>query len=71
MFAFTYTGSNVVTAPNENQVFVGSLPPEFTPETLIEFFGQYGRVLDAKIHHASGDSKKVRYRSYLLHIRCL
>jgi hypothetical protein len=51
--------ANVISAPNENQVFVGSLPAEFTPATLIECFSKFGRVLDAKIHTANGDNKKV------------
>src|ERR1700679_2278815 len=36
------SGSNVATAPNEQQVFVGSLPLDFTKETLIECFSKYG-----------------------------
>lgn len=50
----------MITAPNENQIFVGSLPPEFTHETLKQIFSAFGNVLDAKIHHANGDNKKVR-----------
>jgi hypothetical protein len=53
-------GTNAMTAPNENQVFVGSLPPDFTANTLIECFTKYGRVLDAKIHNTNGENKKVR-----------
>ena len=45
--------------PNEQQVFVGSLPPEFTRETLINCFSQFGRVSDAKIHAPARDNKKV------------
>ena len=54
------SGPNVATAPNENQVFVGSLPLEFTRDTLIECFSQFGPVLDAKIHTPVHDNKKVR-----------
>ena len=46
-------------APNEQQVFVGSLPLEFTREILIECFLQFGQVLDAKIHTPANDNKKV------------
>jgi RNA recognition motif-containing protein len=53
------SGSNVATAPNEQQVFVGSLPLEFTKEILIDYFSQYGTVLDAKIHTPTHDNKKV------------
>lgn len=51
-------GSNVMSAPNEQQVFVGSLPLEFTREDLLECFTQFGRVLDAKIHQPNYDNKK-------------
>ena len=53
------SGPNAIAAPNENQVFVGSLPAEFTPAILTECFSKFGRVLDAKIHSANGDNKKV------------
>lgn len=56
----------VSTAPNENQVFVGSLPSEFTAQTLIEFFSKFGRVLDAKIYVTNNDSKKVRITTIFL-----
>ncbi|CAM4761262.1 unnamed protein product [Rotaria magnacalcarata] len=52
------SGSNVLTAPNEQQVFVGSLPLEFSKETLIECFKKYGKVLDAKIHTPAHDIKR-------------
>ncbi|CAF2734895.1 unnamed protein product [Rotaria sp. Silwood2] len=52
------SGTNVATAPNEQQVFVGSLPLNFTKETLIECFSKYGKVLDAKIHTPTHDNKK-------------
>ena len=45
---------------NANQVFVGSLPAEFTNETLVECFSQFGRVREAKIRQPSNDGKKVR-----------
>jgi len=51
-------GLTVSTAPNENQVFVGSLPAEFTSQTLNECFSKFGRVLDAKIYGTSNDSKR-------------
>jgi hypothetical protein len=51
--------TNVVSAPNEQQVFVGSLPLEFSRETLIECFTKFGKVLDAKIHTPVHDNKKV------------
>ncbi len=53
------SGANIATAPNEQQVFVGSLPLDFTKETLIECFSKYGTVLDAKIHTPTHDNKKV------------
>lgn len=53
-------GLTVSTAPNENQVFVGSLPAEFTNQTLNECFSKFGRVLDARIYGTSNDSKRVR-----------
>ena len=53
------SGANVSTAPNEQQVFVGSLPLEFTREDLIQCFQQFGTVLDAKIHQPNRDNKKV------------
>jgi hypothetical protein len=53
------SGVNVATAPNEQQVFVGSLPLDFTKEILIECFSKFGNVLDAKIHTPSHDNKKV------------
>ncbi|CAF3996664.1 unnamed protein product [Adineta steineri] len=52
------SGPNTPAAPNEQQVFVGSLPAEFTQATLIECFSQYGKVLDAKIHRPTHDNKK-------------
>lgn len=51
-------GLTVSTAPNENQVFVGSLPAEFTAQTLIECFSKFGRVYDAKIYVTNNDSKR-------------
>ncbi|UJR27477.1 hypothetical protein I4U23_008762 [Adineta vaga] len=51
-------GPNVATAPNEQQVFVGSLPLDFTEEILIECFSKYGTVIDAKIHQPLHDNKK-------------
>ena len=51
------SGANVATAPNGHQVFVGSLPLDFTKETLIDHFSKYGTVLDAKLH--TPDNKKV------------
>lgn len=53
------SGTNVATAPAGHQVFVGSLPLEFTNETLMEVFGKYGTVLDAKIHTPNNETKKV------------
>jgi RNA recognition motif-containing protein len=53
------SGANMTSAPNEQQVFVGSLPLEFTRETLIECFSQFGSVLDAKINAPLHDNKKV------------
>jgi hypothetical protein len=53
------SGANVGTGPNGHQVFVGSLPSDFKKETLIEFFGKYGTVLDAKIHTPNNENKKV------------
>jgi Ras GTPase-activating protein-binding protein 1 len=52
------SGANVAPVPNEQQVFVGSLPLEFTKEDLIECFSQYGNILDAKIHMPAHDNKK-------------
>ncbi|CAF0924509.1 unnamed protein product [Rotaria sordida] len=52
------SGTNVATAPNEQQVFVGSLPLNFTKETLVECFSKFGKVLDAKIHTPAHDNKK-------------
>lgn len=62
------SGTNVLTAPNEQQVFVGSLPLEFTKDTLIEFFSQFGNVLDAKIHVPAheNNNKKVCFLVYFL-----
>ncbi|CAF4842120.1 unnamed protein product [Rotaria sp. Silwood1] len=54
----TNRGINVATAPNEQQVFVGSLPLNITKETLIECFSKFGKVLDAKIHTPAHDNKK-------------
>ena len=54
-----YLGMNVATAPNEQQVFVGSLPLDFTKETLFECFSKFGTVLDVKIHTPTHDNKKV------------
>ncbi|UJR21593.1 hypothetical protein I4U23_024675 [Adineta vaga] len=45
-------------AANENQVFVGSLPAEFTHQDLIECFSQFGRVREARIHRPPNDNKK-------------
>jgi RNA recognition motif-containing protein len=53
------SGLSVATAPNDQQVFVGSLPLEFTKETLIEYFTKHGNVLDAKIYTPTHESKKV------------
>jgi len=53
------SGANQSTAPNEQQVFVGSLPLDFTRENLIECFKQFGNVLDAKLHAPMHDNKKV------------
>jgi RNA recognition motif-containing protein len=53
------SGANVGTPPNGHQVFVGSLPSDFKKETLIEFFGKFGTVLDAKIHTPNNEHKKV------------
>ncbi len=53
------SGANISTAPNEQQVFVGSLPLEFTRDNLIDCFKQFGNVLDAKIHTPAYDNKKV------------
>ena len=53
------SGTNVATAPNEQQVFVGSLPLDFTEKTLIECFSEYGNVIDAKIYTPLHDNKKV------------
>lgn len=58
---FCHLGSTVSTVPNEQQVFVGSLPLEFNRETLIEFFSKYGTVLDAKTYTPTHDSKKVGF----------
>jgi len=52
------SGANTTAAPNEQQVFVGSLPLEFTREALIECFSQFGNVIDAKIHMPQHDNKK-------------
>ncbi|CAF0970800.1 unnamed protein product [Adineta ricciae] len=54
----TNRGTNVATAPNEQQVFVGSLPLDFTEKTLIECFSEYGNVIDAKIYTPLHDNKK-------------
>ena len=54
------SGLTVSTAPNENQVFVGSLPAEFTPQTLTECFTKFGRVFDSKIYQTNNENKKVR-----------
>lgn len=53
------SGANLPSAPNEQQVFVGSLPLEFTKEDLVECFKQFGNVIDAKIHAPVHDNKKV------------
>lgn len=45
--------NNHLSAPNEQQVFVGSLIANMTREDLIECFSAFGKVLDAKIiNHA-------------------
>lgn len=53
-----YNRMTAVTAPNERQVFVGSLPLDFTKETLIECFSKYGNVVDATIHTPMHDNRK-------------
>ena len=57
------SGPNTGAPPSGHQIFVGSLPSDFKRETLIEFFGKYGTVLDAKIHAPNNDHKKVCYYS--------
>ncbi|CAF3416143.1 unnamed protein product [Rotaria sp. Silwood1] len=52
------SGSNMATVPNEQQVFVGSLPLDFTREDLIKCFSQYGHVRDAKLQTPIHDNKK-------------
>lgn len=64
-FFFDYLGNHVSTAPNEQQVFVGSLPLDFTRETLIECFSTFGKILDAKIHTPAHDNKKVCFQLFL------
>ena len=54
------SGANLAGVPDEQQVFVGSLPLDFTREDLIDCFKQFGTVLDAKIHTPTYDYKKVR-----------
>ncbi|CAF1408497.1 unnamed protein product [Rotaria sordida] len=51
-------GSNMSTVSNEQQVFVGSLPLQFTRNDLIDCFSQFGRVRDAKIQMPIHDNKK-------------
>ena len=53
-------GANLVGVPDEQQVFVGSLPLEFSREDLIDCFKQFGNVIDAKIRTPPYDNKKVR-----------
>jgi hypothetical protein len=60
------SGANTGTPPSGHQIFVGSLPSDFKKETLIEFFGKYGTVLDAKIHAPNNEHKKVCYYYYYL-----
>lgn len=43
------SSNNQLTAPNEQQVFVGSLTANMTREDLIDCFSSYGTVIDAKI----------------------
>lgn len=40
--------------PDSQQVFVGNLPQHLTDQDLIEFFEQYGRVLDFRINRKTG-----------------
>lgn len=42
--------------PDNQQVFVGNLPQHLTDQDLIEFFEQYGKVLDFRINRKSGMS---------------
>ena len=51
--------TNQLTAPNEQQVFVGSLPADFTREALVNCFGHYGKILDVKLNTPMHDNKKV------------
>lgn len=53
------SGANLAGVPDEQQVFVGSLPSGFTADDLVECFKQFGTVLDAKIHIPTHDYKKV------------
>jgi hypothetical protein len=50
---------NQVTAPNEQQVFVGSLPIDFTREALLDCFTPYGKIIDVKLNTPLYDNKKV------------
>lgn len=43
-----------VNYPDSQQVFVGNLPQHLTDQDLIEFFEQYGRVLDFRINRKTG-----------------
>jgi hypothetical protein len=40
--------------PDDQQVFVGNLPQTFTDQDLIEFFEQFGKVLDFRITRKTG-----------------
>ncbi|CAF0962240.1 unnamed protein product [Didymodactylos carnosus] len=51
-------GNRRTLTPNENQVFVGSLPPDFTADILRDFFSGYGPVVDVRIFSPQNAEKK-------------
>jgi hypothetical protein len=58
--------TNQPTVSIAQQVFVGSLPADFTREDLIDCFSAFGSVLDVKINYHMNEHKKVD-ESYLFH----
>ncbi|CAF0898905.1 unnamed protein product [Didymodactylos carnosus] len=51
-------GNRRTLTPNENQVFVGSLPGDFTADILRDFFSGYGPVVDVRIFSPQNADKK-------------
>ncbi|CAF1558380.1 unnamed protein product [Rotaria magnacalcarata] len=51
-------GSNMTNVPNELQVFVGSLPADFSCDDLFHCFSQFGNVSNVKIQTPMHDKKK-------------